>query len=259
MADFALDSALRAARGDIPGVSTINKFGRNPDCDQAASLTAVVLGRDIWDGGIAGADIWVPPTAARIHQLASSSAEDGAGGTTGMLTCRVSGLDADYVLQHQELTLNGTTDVPTLAYTMIHRIKGLTFGSAGRNLGDIEATADDDSTVTAKVSINNNQTLMAIFQIPVNHRGFMPSWNAELHKTGGAATFADVFLMSMEFGAGWRVRDSMALSTDGVGSLQKRFQPYKVFQPKEYVKVVANPSKDAQDVGAGFDLYLVKV
>ncbi len=54
---------LEVSRGNIPGISHINKFGRNPDIDQAASATAVNIGRTIWDGGIAGAVNWAGPKA----------------------------------------------------------------------------------------------------------------------------------------------------------------------------------------------------
>ncbi|KKK59552.1 hypothetical protein LCGC14_3033250, partial [marine sediment metagenome] len=119
--------------------------GVKPDTDQIASVTAVVIGRDIWDLGIAGATMWLPPQAARTHQIASSSAEDGAGGATGALTIRIFGLDAAYLLQQEDLVLNGAGNVPTASpYTMIHRMFVLTAGSAGRNLGNIDATADTD-------------------------------------------------------------------------------------------------------------------
>ena len=251
------DFFLEIAAGNVPGHSAVTKFGRNPDIDQIASSTAVIIGRDIWDLGIAGATMWVPPTTARIHQIASSNDEDGgAGGDTGALTMEVYGLDSSFALTNETITLNGTTNAPTSAMTMIYRMECLTFGSAGRNLGNILATADTDGTVTAQVTADNSQTLMAIYQIPAGKTGYITSYESELHKTGGAATLADITLMSMKFGGGWRVRDTMSLASDGTTSHQKFFQPYKTLAAKEYVKVVGAPSKDAQDIGAGFALIL---
>jgi hypothetical protein len=57
------DFLLEIARGKVPGLSCINKFGRNSDVDAS---------EDIWDGG----GLWVPPTAARLHNLASGSTTD---------------------------------------------------------------------------------------------------------------------------------------------------------------------------------------
>ena len=253
------DYALEVARGNIPGVAAINKFGRNPDIDQAASVTAVNLGRTIWDGGIAGAVNWLAPTTARTHQIASSDDDDGGGGTdAGALTMRIFGLDSAFALQQEDVTLNGTTNVPTAStYTMIHRMEVLTTGATGWNEGDITATADSDSTVTAKITANNNQTLMAVYQIPASKTGFMANYYASIHKSGGATKFADVFLMSMKDGGPWRVRDATDVGSDANLDVRREFEPYKKFEAKELIQVIANPSADAQDISGGFDLYLV--
>ena len=251
---------LRISRGGIDGVTHINKFGRNPDCDPAASATAVPVGRDIWDGGIAGATAWVPPTVVRVHNLASSNDEDGGAGTdTGALTAKVFGLDGNYALQEETVTLNGTTDAPTAnSYFMIHRIECLTFGSAGRNLGAIEATAVTDGTVTAKVTADMSQTLMAIYQIPAAHKGYITSFYGDIYRSGGATKFANNFLMSRKDGGGWRVRDSISLGSDAANSVHRRYEPYKTVEAKELVKVVSDPSAVAQDIGGGFDIILVE-
>lgn len=74
--------ALSIARGLVPGMSHVNKFGRYPTISIAAGAT------DIWDGG----GIYVPPTTDRVHQIVSTSAEDAgtlkSGGTAtgGSLT-----------------------------------------------------------------------------------------------------------------------------------------------------------------------------
>ncbi len=52
----SLTSMLEIAKGNVPGHSTVNKFGRNTDIDTAAK-------EDIWDGG----GLWVAPTQARKH------------------------------------------------------------------------------------------------------------------------------------------------------------------------------------------------
>jgi hypothetical protein len=60
------DFMLEVAMGNKAGISHINKFGRNPSIDTATAP------EDIWDGG----GLWVPPTTARLHDIASSSAND---------------------------------------------------------------------------------------------------------------------------------------------------------------------------------------
>jgi len=255
------DPRMDIAEGKTLGKSDVSKFGRNSDCDQAASTTAVPVGRDIWDGGIAGATAWVPPTTARLHAIISSNDEDGgAGGDTGALTMRVFGLDSAYALQQEDVALNGTTTGNTAkSYTMIYRMECLTFGSAGRNLGAITATAATDGTVTAKITADMSQTLMAIYQIPAGYVGKVTAWRGDILKAGGAAKFANFHLMSKKFGGGWRVRDSASAASDGDNSFGHCYTSYKSLEAKEYVKAVANPSADAQDCGSGFDITLIKV
>ena len=253
--------ALESSAGNIPGQAVVTKFGRNPDTDTAASVTAVNIGRSIWDGGIAGAVNWLPPTTARTHQIASTSANDdndGGGTNAGAQTVRVFGLDSAFALQQEDITLNGTTNVPTgSTYTMIYRMEVLTTGATGWNEGTITATADTDTTVTAQITIGNNQTLMAIYQIPAGKKGFMDRYFASLHKSGGATKFADIFLMSMKDGGPWRVRDSTDVGSDANMYVERPFEFKKSFEAKELIQIVANPSADAQDISAGFDLTLV--
>ncbi len=250
-------SYLEIARGNVAGMAHINKFGRNPNCHQAASATAVNLGRTIWGGGIDGAVNWVAPTTVRTHQVKSTSTNDTSAGT-GARTVRIFGLDSAFALQQEDVTLNGTTNVGTAnTYTMIYRKQVLTAGSLGYNDGAITATADSDNTVTAQMTAKTNQTLMAIYQIPAAKKGYMLGYSASLHKKGGAGVFADISLMSMETGGVWRVRDNLALASDGSTHGPRVFEPPKVFQAKELIQVIANPSADAQDISAEFNLIVV--
>ena len=252
--DFFTEVAL----GHVPGHTIINKFGRNPITHQIATATAVTIGRDIWDLGISGATMWVPPTATSIHQISSSSAEDGAGASTGALTIRVFGLDSAYALQQEDITLNGQGDVPTLStYTMIHRMEVLTTGSAGNNVGNIDATADEGSTVTARITTNNNQTKMAIFQIPAATTGLLYGYGGSIHKAGGAAKLADVTIMLKEFGGPWRAHESLDVTSDGLPYAHHPYVLPIVLPAKSYVKMVANPSADSQDISASFDVMCV--
>lgn len=60
------DYMLEVAKGNVPGHSSIAKFGENPDIDNNATFET------IWDGG----GTYVPPTVARIHNVVSTDADD---------------------------------------------------------------------------------------------------------------------------------------------------------------------------------------
>ncbi len=68
--NLVVNSALEMARGNVAGVTTVNKFGRNFDIDLGTTA-------DIWDKGeVGGTLIYVAPTTARVHAVSSSDALD---------------------------------------------------------------------------------------------------------------------------------------------------------------------------------------
>ena len=258
------DWLFEVGMGRVAGHTMVHKFGRNPDCDQAGSATIVPVGRDIWDLGIAGASQWVPPTTARTHQLASSDDEDGGAGTdTGALTIRIWGLSATWAEQTEDITLNGTTNVPTAStYANIHRMQVLTTGSAQRNLGNITATADTDTTVTAQVSADMGSTLMTQYQVPAAKTGIILSWGARLYRAGGGSKFADNFLMTKDYNATWSatpwvVKDDLPTGSSATMVAHHVSNLHVHVPAKGFLKVVSDPSADAQDIGAGWELVLV--
>lgn len=253
------DFFIEASRGALPHVDIVNQIGRNPDTDKKGSPVPVFLGRDIWDLGIAGATPWLPPTAARIHQIASCDDEDGgAGGDTGALSVRIMGLDPTFERAQEDLELDGLTAVPTtIAYTMIYRMDVLTAGSVGRNVCHIDATADVDGTVTARISTGNNRSAMAIYQCPADKTCYIVFYDAFLTRELGVETFAAVSLMIKSFGGVWMLQRPFGLSGDGGSNVDRRvLLPIKVVA-KSYVKMIANPSKDGQDISAGFSMLLI--
>ena len=172
--DKPLDFVLETARGNILGVTTYNKFGRNTDID--AGVTA-----DIWDGGYTGdvSLIWVAPTQARIHDIKSSSSDDASAGV-GARTILIFGLtDWDTAESTENITLNGTSNVATSnSYVIIHRMRVLTKGATSVNVGVLTATAQSNNTITAQINAGQGQTQMAILAYPLRRRfiwkGFMP-------------------------------------------------------------------------------------
>jgi len=184
---------LEASLGKIAGYSTVNKFGEALNCDNGVAT-------DIWDGadGSTGSAIWVPPTAARTHQITSTSTNDTSAGT-GMRTVRIYGLtDWDSKEVSEDVILNGTSNVATSnSYVIIHRMVGLTWGSGGVNDGVITATADTDSTVTAAIIQGGNQTEMVIYGIPSVQKLRVVKFQCSIVKSTGSSQRGDGEILFM--------------------------------------------------------------
>lgn len=235
---------LETSRGAISGYDKVDKFGRNSDVDTGAF-------EDIWDGGAT----WVAPTAPRVHNVTSTDASDTSAGA-GARTVQVYGLDADGLLQNEIVTLSGTAIVATSGtYSMVHRIVVRSAGTIAQNVGTIQATAVTDATVTAQISPEQNQTLMAVYQVPSDKTGYLMSWYSSMNRnvTTGAA---DVRLLVKPPGEVFQVKSILGL----VGAGGSNFQQKKVFPlsitASSIIKIDAQPSANDTDVSAGFEILL---
>ena len=241
VADFYFD----VATGDVRSHSSVNKFGNNPDIDSAAV-------EDIWDGG----GIWNEPSASQVYTFTSTSAADAIGGT-GARTVEIFGLDSSGALQNETLSMSGTVAITAInQYQMIHRMIAQSFGSGGENAGIITANANTDATITAQIAISNNQTLMAIYKIPVDNDGCIISFYNSILRSGGPTTAVDVVLYAKPTGEGWQVKHINGLMTAGTSQINHQYGVPNCFEPLTLLKMSAGSTADNIDVSAGFDLVL---
>lgn len=240
------DPYLEIQKGNVSGSAIVHKFGRNVDVDTAAA-------EDVWDGG----GLWAAPTAARTHDIASTSANDASGGT-GARTVKIYGLDASYALQEETVTMNGVSNVETAnTYTMIHRMVVITAGSENANVGTITATAQTDATVTAQISALYNQTLMAIYQIPAAKTGYLRTMYVATNSSGGVAPNVDATLFAKPDGEVFQTKMVLGVAANGSSHIFHRWEGGLILPAKMIVKVQAETSANNSDVSAGFDIILV--
>ena len=190
------DFGSEVSRGRVSGYTKVNKFGQTSNADNAVPT-------DIWDGSTT-TPIWVPPTVARIHAIASASDVDSdVGGSVaqgaGLRTVRVFGLLSwDLPEVSEDVIMDGTNPVNTAdAYVIIYRIVGLTWGANGVNTGLITATAATDSTITAEIVAGGNQTQMIIFGVPSTQSLQIKKIQAEIVGIVGATRRAECELLVM--------------------------------------------------------------
>ena len=239
------DNALEIGRGNVSGQSSLLKFGRNSDVDTGGY-------EDIWDGGAT----WVPPTTARVHDIASSSANDDSAGT-GARTVVVIGLNGSYAVTTETVELTASTETPTSnSYIIIYRMYVATAGSGGANAGTITATAQTDATVTAQISVGFNQTLMAVYQVPAGKTAYLRRYYASMNNPT-ATTSADVRLLVKPFGEVYQTKHIVGLLSAGTSFVDYRYDLPLVITEKSIIKLAAQVSANNIDISGGFDLVLI--
>lgn len=250
------DYFLEIARGNVSGMSAVNKFGRAPAGVQTTST-------DIWSraDAVPTQQIWVAPTAARIHEIVSSSASDASAGV-GARTVRVQGLTSWSAAEvSEDVTLNGTTPVNTVnSYVIIHRMKVLTSGATNINVGTISATAATDATVTAIISASQGQTQMAIYGVPSIKTAYLKSFYVYMNDAS-ASTRIDTQLRLNENPnvqlLNFINKFDVQLYNSGLSGVKYTYDlPVKLSGPC-IIKVQAVSNVADTDVSSGFDLILI--
>jgi len=174
------DYLTAVARGKVAGHAIVDKWGRNDTV--ATALEPIV------SSTLAGA-FWTPTTALAVRVRAGGDANDTAAGT-GARTISVEGLDENYDLATEEITLAGASAsaATTTLWTRIHRAFVTTTGTyTSANAAEIIVEATDG---TAAITIdaheaNVGQSLHCHYAAPRNTRVFLTHlyYNADTTKT----------------------------------------------------------------------------
>ena len=256
------DTLLAAADGKADGISVVNKFGRNIEID--SGVTA-----DIWDGGYTVASggtslIWLAPTAARIHTIASDSTSDDTG-STGVDTVKVHYL-ADWDTAEAIETV-GPGDLNegiamTNAAVMINRMEVVPQATTlVCNVGEITATAASDSTVTSIIKPLIGQTGQTCYGIPSTHNLYINRLYGNMNKAGGSSALVDVALcfnpnpdtQSVAF----LTKHTFGLMSTGTSALTINYAVPKKMAGPGIVKIQALSGTNDVDLSAGFDGVLI--
>jgi len=164
---YGLDIA-RAAERDY---TFEHKFGSNPN------LTAG--NQTIWTQG--GMYPWAALDGdAQTLYIVSTSASD-------LDTIEIFGLDNNWELQTDTVTMTGQTAVPT--NVPFKRIYRMIYDHTAQNVGTITArTVSGAGTVVAHIGVGVAQTLASIYTIPSGYNGYLCKYTAGVGK-GGDSNF----------------------------------------------------------------------
>lgn len=154
LSEKQIDLRFDIGRGLFSNVSHVHKFGFNPDVDSNSDPETV------WSAG--GLYPWSSLATTQTLYCLSTSASD-------TMDLEIQGLDENYALQTETVTLTGTTAVTTTnTFIRVFRM------SAAGNVGTVTARVTSASgTVVAQIDAGKGQTLMAVYTIPAGHYGLL--------------------------------------------------------------------------------------
>jgi hypothetical protein len=159
--DMQVPFYTRVAQGTVPGYSSFSVFGYNPDVDQTEET--------IWpDGGL----IPHPTTDSQLTIVSTSTDDDGSPAGTGARTVYIEGLDENYEIVSETVTMNGTTGVTTTnSYMYVNQFYVATAGSGGANAGEI--TAKVSTTLYDLIATGYNTRTTAHYCVPAGYTAYM--------------------------------------------------------------------------------------
>ncbi|GAG22553.1 unnamed protein product, partial [marine sediment metagenome] len=221
---------------------------------------------DVWDA--AAQPVWLAPTEARIHNIVSTSDVDSdTGGAVaqgaGARTVRISGLKTwDDKETSEDVIMDGTDGTDTVnSYVIIHRMKVLTAGASGPNVGIITAIAAADATVTARIGIIKGQTLMAIYGVPSTQNAYMMNFSASVAQASPASASAGVIVRStMDVTTDtttFLFKHTSAVFEEGSTHVNHIFGMPKKFEGPCIIKLALVAGANDTNGDASFDLILV--
>lgn len=163
-AEIARHNPASIARGDVPGVATVDAMGRR-DADKAETnqpITPVDSGIHVLDAG-------------GQMSVQSTSADDTAGGT-GARAIRIHYLDTAGVERSEDVALNGTTAVLTTATDiMFVQCQHLTdAGGGGAAAGDISTT--NDGAEHSRIKAGDTRCTSSWRMVPAGKRLVITDW-----------------------------------------------------------------------------------
>jgi len=237
------------AKGNVPGHSSINKFGKNE---------AATSGEDVWAAG--GAYNFYPDTA-RSMVVISTAGADSIGGS-GALTVAVFGLDSNWAEQADTVTMVGTDSVDLAGvWRRTFRAFVVSAGAADTNAGDISIRVAGEALVGAFIAAGEGQTQQAIYTIPDGKtgyfiKGYVAFFNDD--KNGQDGLFQWQAKLNNGTNGAWLVKGEAGLINIGSSWWQYEYGiPAGPLPEHTDIRIRLVDASDESGTQAGFDLLLV--
>lgn len=246
---------LDAVRGLVPGTLAVHKFGVAEDINTSEGFV------DIWDGTAddIGGKItdynWAD--SAVIGQISSTVAGD-------TQTISIQGLDTNWDLVVQEVTLNGQTGValttPLRRFFRAYNVGSIEFtgfiyiSETGTTLSGGRPT--NDTKVFGIVHPENQQTEMALFTVPAGYSLYITQGWCHISKS--STTEAIIKIMRRDFEGVFRSLHTLALQTSGSSGDQRPYPVPLRLNEKTDIIYKAQVFSNSTSVSAGFHGILIE-
>lgn len=172
----ANEITFAASAGQVTGLTPVLKFGHNPASGNGTE-------DDVWASG--GTLTWL--TAAAQMDVTSSSVNDDGNPTTstGAQTIRIHYLDASFDEQTEDVTLDGTTIVTTVASMLrVQRAYVLTTGTYhGTNEGNITIRVTGAGAIQAYIAAGVGQTQKSHYTVPNGKTAYLARISVNIDST----------------------------------------------------------------------------
>lgn len=167
----------------VPGWSIMQAMG------ERESIGITASGEDIWRGNelsnvpsapASTTKIPTPPDAGEQMTVISESNADNGATATGVLTIQLCYIDADGNEQTEDITMNGTTPVNTVATNIrfVQDLHALTVGSNGVAEGHIRIYATtNDTLVYSMIALGGNKSLVPHRMVPLGKLFIAQAWH----------------------------------------------------------------------------------
>jgi len=222
---------LQIARGFIRGAYSVNKFGYNSAVPTNAFET-------IWDGS----NLYTYISTAGTATVTSSSTDDNGG------TVKVQGLDANYNLVEETLTVGGGAG--TVEFYRVFRASLETATTGNSNVGTVTVTVD--SVSAAIISVGKGQTLMALYTVPAGKKGYIIQLDCGSQKD---AEHEVELVVKNGTGNVWQTKEFISIRG---GFNEKSFQLPLEVNEKFDIEIRAK-SSSLSAVSAGFEMIVLDV
>lgn len=180
--DARSDFFVEVARGNVPGMKLIFVSALNEDVDMGTE-------QDMWGVG----NTFIYPTAGEQWEVFSSSVNDTAAGT-GARQIRLVYLDDAFIEQTEDITLNGTTPVSTIATDIFRPIvqsggifnRVISAGTLLKNDGEITIRVAGGGDPRGSISAGFNRALDSFYTVPLGKEAYLVSVDGGVEKGSDA-------------------------------------------------------------------------